>query len=163
MNERQRDLFLWLWARRRARGAAVVGLRGALVGAAGGVLFSGILLSGMGAPAAAGYTGLSAVLLMGALGRIAGISGIFAPLLGRWTPDSGWRVLFIIGMLAGAVAMFGLDTADLARRRAALDETGKDRLAEPGRRTLSDVQDEAGTGAGTTTHQRFTIRPAPGS
>ena len=62
MNERQRDLFLWLWSRRRTRGASRVGLRGALVGAAGGLLFSGILLSSMGAPSAAGYTGLSAML-----------------------------------------------------------------------------------------------------
>jgi hypothetical protein len=62
MNERQRDLFLWLWSQRRTRGASAVGLRGALVGAAGGLLFSGILLSSMGAPAVAGYTGLSAVL-----------------------------------------------------------------------------------------------------
>ena len=62
MNERQRDQFLWLWSQRRARGASAVGLRGALVGAAGGLLFSGILLSSMGAPAVAGYTGLSTVL-----------------------------------------------------------------------------------------------------
>lgn len=62
MNERQRDHFLWLWSQRRTRGASQVGLRGALVGAAGGLLFSGILLSGVGAPAAAGYTGLSALL-----------------------------------------------------------------------------------------------------
>jgi len=47
--------------------------------------------------------GLSAVLLMGGLGRVAGISGIFAGLLGRWTPDSAWRLLFIIGMLAGTI------------------------------------------------------------
>lgn len=62
MNDRQRDLFLWLWSRRRTRGAFQVGVRGALVGAAGGLLFSGILLSSMGAPAVGGYTGLSAVL-----------------------------------------------------------------------------------------------------
>ncbi|MEN9629191.1 MAG: hypothetical protein RJA10_2418 [Pseudomonadota bacterium] len=62
MNERQRDQFLWLWSQRRTRGASGVGWRGAWVGAAGGLLFSGILLSGMGAPATAGYTGLSAVL-----------------------------------------------------------------------------------------------------
>lgn len=46
--------------------------------------------------------GLSAVLLMGGLGRIAGITGIFGALLGRWTPDSAWRALFILGLLAGA-------------------------------------------------------------
>ncbi|MCX7349380.1 MAG: YeeE/YedE thiosulfate transporter family protein [Alphaproteobacteria bacterium] len=45
--------------------------------------------------------GLSAVLLMGGLGRVAGVSGIFGALLGRWTAGSTWRVLFIIGLLAG--------------------------------------------------------------
>ena len=42
--------------------------------------------------------GLSAVLLMGGLGRVAGISGIFGALLGRWQPDNAWRLIFIIGM-----------------------------------------------------------------
>lgn len=43
MNDRQRDLFLWQWSRRRTPGAFVVGVRGALIGAAGGVLFALIL------------------------------------------------------------------------------------------------------------------------
>lgn len=53
--------------------------------------------------------GLSAVLLMGGLGRIAGISGIFGSLLGRWQPDNGWRLMFVIGLLAGTAltAMLG--------------------------------------------------------
>lgn len=44
MNERQRDLFLWLWSRRRKPGRANIALRGAGIGALGGVLFA-ILLS----------------------------------------------------------------------------------------------------------------------
>ena len=47
--------------------------------------------------------GLSAVLLMGGLGRVAGISGIFGSLLGRWQPDNAWRLLFIVGMLVGTI------------------------------------------------------------
>jgi uncharacterized membrane protein YedE/YeeE len=47
--------------------------------------------------------GLSAVLLMGGLGRVAGVSGIFGALLGRWKPDNAWRALFIVGLLAGTV------------------------------------------------------------
>lgn len=47
--------------------------------------------------------GLSAVLLMGGLGRIAGISGIFGGLLGRWTPDSSWRLLFLAGLMGGTI------------------------------------------------------------
>ena len=34
--------------------------------------------------------GLSAVLLMGGLGRVAGITSIFSTLLGRWKPDNAW-------------------------------------------------------------------------
>jgi hypothetical protein len=44
MNERQRDLFLWQWSRRRAPGKAAIALRGAGVGALGGILF-GVMLS----------------------------------------------------------------------------------------------------------------------
>jgi len=47
--------------------------------------------------------GLSAVLLMGGLGRVAGITGIFGTLLGRWKPDNAWRALFILGLLAGTI------------------------------------------------------------
>ncbi|MEZ6023573.1 MAG: hypothetical protein R3C16_09245 [Hyphomonadaceae bacterium] len=45
MNERQRDLFLYIWSRRRTPGQAAVALRGALVGAAGGLAFALIMLS----------------------------------------------------------------------------------------------------------------------
>ena len=47
--------------------------------------------------------GLSAVLLMGGLGRVAGVSGIFGALLGRWKPDNVWRALFILGLLVGTI------------------------------------------------------------
>ncbi|MGE0739959.1 MAG: hypothetical protein AB7O98_01350 [Hyphomonadaceae bacterium] len=43
MNERQRDLFLWLWSRRRKPGLAAIGLRGAAIGAIGGLVFASIL------------------------------------------------------------------------------------------------------------------------
>lgn len=48
MNERQRDLFLWVWSRRRKPGQTAIGLRGAAIGALGGVLFT--LLISPGAP-----------------------------------------------------------------------------------------------------------------
>ena len=44
MNERQRDLFLYQWSRRRAPGATRVALRGAVIGALGGLAFAVILL-----------------------------------------------------------------------------------------------------------------------
>lgn len=43
MNERQRDLFLWQWSRRRAPGRTAIALRGGLIGAAGGVVFALVL------------------------------------------------------------------------------------------------------------------------
>lgn len=48
--------------------------------------------------------GASALLLF-AHGRIAGISGIAAGVIARDTPDRGWRIAFVLGLLfAGAVA-----------------------------------------------------------
>lgn len=44
--------------------------------------------------------GVSAVLLMGAFGRIAGISGIASSLLLGRPADYGWRVAFVVGLIA---------------------------------------------------------------
>ena len=50
--------------------------------------------------------GLSAVLLMTMIGRIAGISGIVGSLLPpRPAADWGWRLAFIIGLMAGPTVM----------------------------------------------------------
>jgi hypothetical protein len=50
--------------------------------------------------------GLSAVLLMTMIGRIAGISGIVGSLLPpRPAADWGWRLAFIIGLMVGPVVM----------------------------------------------------------
>lgn len=48
MNERQRDLFLWVWSQRRKPGHTAIALRGGIIGALGGVLFT--LLMSPGAP-----------------------------------------------------------------------------------------------------------------
>jgi hypothetical protein len=48
VNERQRDMFLWQWSRRRVKGHGTVALRGAAIGAAGGLAFALILGSGFG-------------------------------------------------------------------------------------------------------------------
>lgn len=61
--------------------------------------------------------GLSAVVLMGGLGRVAGISGIFGALLGRWRPDNAWRALFILGLLLGTILtalLGGFDSDSMA-------------------------------------------------
>jgi len=49
MNPRQRDLFLWVWSRRRRPGRAAIALRGLVIGVLGGVLFT--LIMSPGAPA----------------------------------------------------------------------------------------------------------------
>ncbi len=62
--------------------------------------------------------GSAASLLMLANGRVAGVSGIFAGLV-TLTPasDIGWRALFIVGLLAGALAMTLLGAHDPATVR----------------------------------------------
>ena len=61
--------------------------------------------------------GFSAVLLMLLTGRIAGISGIFGGCLGFGTPDKGWRIAFIIGLIAapltGSLAGYSLTAPQL--------------------------------------------------
>ena len=47
--------------------------------------------------------GLSAVLIMGLNGRIAGISGIFFGVLFGNSGDRIWRVLFVVGLVLGPV------------------------------------------------------------
>lgn len=46
--------------------------------------------------------GSSALLMLGALGRIAGISGIAGNLLQAPRGDRSWRLTFVLGLLAGA-------------------------------------------------------------
>ena len=51
--------------------------------------------------------GLSAVLLMAALGRIAGISGIASGLLaGATADDRGWRLAFLAGLIAAPLLLW---------------------------------------------------------
>ena len=63
-----------------------------VVGLAGGVLI-----------------GLSAVLLMLANGRTAGVAGIVSGLFGACAGEVGWRLAFIVGLVAGpfAATLFG--------------------------------------------------------
>ena len=48
--------------------------------------------------------GLSAVLLMLANGRIAGISGIVGGLFGGGCGEIRWRITFVVGLIAGTFA-----------------------------------------------------------
>ena len=48
--------------------------------------------------------GLAAALLLLANGRISGISGIVGGLLAPRSRDVGWRVVFVVGLVLGALA-----------------------------------------------------------
>ena len=52
--------------------------------------------------------GLAAVLLMAALGRIAGISGIASGLIVGGASDRTWRLAFVLGLLAGPLLLWWL-------------------------------------------------------
>lgn len=62
--------------------------------------------------------GLSAVMLMAGLGRIAGISGIFASVIsGQALSEGGWRLLFLAGLLIGTALtalLGGFDAGSIA-------------------------------------------------
>jgi uncharacterized protein len=49
------------------------------------------------------FIGLSASLLLLCNGKIAGISGIVGGILGPPHKDTAWRVLFVLGLLAGGL------------------------------------------------------------
>ena len=56
--------------------------------------------------------GLSAVMLMGFLGRIAGVSGIVGGVIsGSALKEGGWRLAFIIGMIAAPLPFLAVTGA----------------------------------------------------
>ena len=55
--------------------------------------------------------GLAAALFMGLLGRICGVSGILGGLMAPTKGDWDWRLVFIIGLVLGALTARGLDIA----------------------------------------------------
>lgn len=54
--------------------------------------------------------GLSAIMLMATLGRIAGISGMVSGLIfDRFTAESAWRLAFVLGLLSGPLLLLALN------------------------------------------------------
>jgi uncharacterized membrane protein YedE/YeeE len=51
---------------------------------------------------------LAALLLLIANGRIAGVSGIVAGLLGRVPGDAGWRAAFVLGLWLGGLVYWAV-------------------------------------------------------
>lgn len=54
--------------------------------------------------------GLAAVWLLATLGRIAGVSGILNAFIDQ-QEERGWRLAFLLGLIAGAAAWFSLSGA----------------------------------------------------
>ncbi len=52
--------------------------------------------------------GLGSLLALAASGKIPGVSGVIAKVLRPKKSDTLWRVLYLIGLIAGAGLMFGL-------------------------------------------------------
>lgn len=50
--------------------------------------------------------GISASIMLGGLGRITGISGIFSSLLTMPRKIEAWRLNFILGLIGGGIAMY---------------------------------------------------------
>lgn len=49
--------------------------------------------------------GLAAVLFLGLIGRIAGVSGIVGGVMTSLTGDTGWRLAFVLGLVLGPLAV----------------------------------------------------------
>ena len=60
------------------------------------------------AAAGGALIGIASALLLAGNGRIAGISGIAGKLMGGLRNESGWRLAFLAGLLAGSVALLAL-------------------------------------------------------
>ncbi|NAX40025.1 YeeE/YedE family protein [Vibrio sp. V26_P1S5P106] len=57
--------------------------------------------------------GISATLMLLLNGKVAGISGILNGILSPKAQDFMWRLLFVVGMIAGGVAGVNLFTSDV--------------------------------------------------
>lgn len=62
--------------------------------------------------------GLSACLLLASLGRVAGISGIVGRLFAARGADRVWRLLFLLGLLAGAWGAHAMSLGPAVTARA---------------------------------------------
>lgn len=74
MTDRQRDMFLWVWSRRRRPGRAAIVMRGLVIGAVGGVAFAAVMLGSMG-----GGGNHSTVAFLSSLKQVGMLFGLSIP------------------------------------------------------------------------------------
>ncbi|MEC9482427.1 MAG: YeeE/YedE family protein [Halomonas sp.] len=92
--------------------------------------------------------GLSAVLLMAMLGRIAGVSGILSGLLlDRPQGDSAWRLAFLLGLISGPLLLVSLG-GGLGNVAGAPGEVIGDPVGSIGLMLLAGLLVGVGTGIG---------------
>ncbi|WP_087719893.1 YeeE/YedE family protein [Salinicola salarius] len=92
--------------------------------------------------------GLSAIWLMGSLGRIAGISGILSGLLlERPRGDSAWRLAFLLGLVSGPMVLMLLG-GELGNVAGAPDEVIGTPAGGVGSMVIAGLLVGVGTGIG---------------
>jgi hypothetical protein len=87
MNERQRDLFLYQWSRRRGPGGARIAVRGAIIGALGGAAFAWVMLRG-----GAQLPGVHAYDIGGQIRSMLTLFGMSVPTFAALGGALAWRV-----------------------------------------------------------------------
>ena len=68
--------------------------------------------------------GVACTLLLLGIGRIAGISGILAGLLGPFTRDAGWRLAFVAGLLIAPTLLKPFFAVELPDQRVLAESSG---------------------------------------
>jgi hypothetical protein len=105
MNPNRRDLFLWQWSRRRGIGGSGAALRGALIGAAGGLVFALVLGLDMNSSGPRGFP-----WLLERISQLVLLVGVSVPAFAAPACFFAWRIFrtneaIYHGLLQGGAAV----------------------------------------------------------
>jgi uncharacterized protein len=70
--------------------------------------------------AGGGLIGLAATILWVAIGRVAGVSGVWGEIMAPNTRDRSWRLAFVVGMIAAGVVAAIIEPTAITRSPAPL-------------------------------------------
>ena len=87
MNPNRRDMFLWQWSRRRRIGSTGAAVRGALIGAAGGLVFALVLGLDMDSSGPRGFP-----WLLERIGQLALLGAVAVPAFAAPACFFAWRI-----------------------------------------------------------------------